>query len=45
MKEKSITQQGLADRTGMTVGIPSRFLCGKIDKLSADNVVSIAWVF
>ena len=45
MKEKSMTQQELAARTGMTVGTLSRFLCGKIDKLSADNVISIARIF
>lgn len=39
MKEKSMTQQELAARTGMTVGTFSRFQCGKIDKLSADNVL------
>lgn len=45
MKEKSVTQQELAARTGMTVGTLSRFLSGKIDKLSADNVIAIARVF
>ena len=41
LKEKSMTQQQLANLTGMTVGTLSRFLSGKIDKLSADNVISI----
>lgn len=45
MKEKSVTQQELAARTGMTVGTLSRFLSGKIDKLSADTVIAIARVF
>lgn len=45
MKEQSMTQQELAARTGMTVGTLSRFLSGKIDKLSADNVISIARIF
>lgn len=45
MKEQSMTQQELAARTGMTVGTPSRFLSGKIYKLSADNVISIARIF
>lgn len=45
MKEKSMTQQEPAARTGMTVGTLSQFLCGKIDKLSADNVISIARIF
>lgn len=45
MKEQSLTQQELAARAGMTVGTLSRFLCGKIDKLSADNVIAIARIF
>lgn len=45
MKEQSMTQQELAAQTGMTVGTLSRFLSGKIDKLSADNVISIARIF
>lgn len=45
MKEKSVTQQELAARTGMTVGTLSRFLSGKIDKPIANNVIAIARAF
>lgn len=45
MEEKSVTQRELAVRTGMTVRTISRFLSGKIDKLSAGNVIAIARVF
>ena len=43
--ENDMSQAGLAEKIGLSESALSRYLSGQTDKLSADNIVSIARVF
>ena len=45
VKERKITQGELAEKIGCTDSTLSRFLSGKTDKLSDENIIGIARVF
>ena len=45
MKERKLSQNELAKQAGCTESTLSRFLTGKTDKLSDENIVAIAGVF
>ncbi len=45
MKQHKITQEELAVKLGITKGTLSRFLSGKTDKLSDENIIRIARIF
>ncbi len=45
LKERKITQGELAEKIGCTDSTLSRFLSGKTDKLSDENIIGIARVF
>lgn len=45
LREKNMSQAELAEKIGLSESALSRYLSGQTDKLSADNIVSIARVF
>ena len=45
LRENNMSQAELAEKIGLSESALSRYLSGQTDKLSADNIVSIARVF